>query len=183
MLRYLDNPDKDLPPDQESELQEEDLTSMPTEELTEAEGLFREEGDDTQSGMLKEKIRGLEHRIGYLERIVKVSQMLNSTLSLEPLLQIIIQSATELTNTESCSIMLLDKNTGELRFAEATGGITEALRKVTVPLDGSIGGYVIRKNRPLLIRDVRNDGAAGRGERAEPHSGAGGQRAPLYQDR
>jgi signal transduction histidine kinase len=157
MLRYLDNPDKDLPPDQNSELQEDELTSMPTEEIVEIEGLFREEGDDTQSGMLKEKIKGLEHRIGYLERIVKVSQMLNSTLSLEPLLQIILQSATELTNTESCSIMLLDKNTGELRFAEATGGVTEALRKVSVPLDGSIGGYVIRKNRPLLIRDVRND--------------------------
>lgn len=157
MLRYLDNPDKDLPPDQEPELQEDEVTSMPAEEMTEFGGLFKEEEDDSQSGMLKEKIKGLEHRISYLERIVKVSQMLNSTLSLEPLLQIIIQSATELTNTEACSIMLLDKNTGELRFAEATGGVTEALRKVTVPLDSSIGGYVIRKNRPLLIRDVRSD--------------------------
>jgi len=109
-----------------------------------------------ESVLLKEKIEGLERRIGYLERIVKVSQILNSTLSLEPLLQIIIQSATELTNTEACSIMLLEKNTGELRFAEATGNSDE-LKKMSVPLENSIGGWVIRKNKPLLIRDAKND--------------------------
>jgi signal transduction histidine kinase len=164
MLRYLGDPDRDLHSGQDAEPQGDELASvseqdisMSSEEMAELEDLAPDDGDDPQVSMFKEKIKGLEHRIGYLERIVKVSQMLNSTLSLEPLLQIIIQSATELTNTEACSIMLVDKNTGELRFAEATGGVTDALRKVTVPLESSIGGYVIRKNRPLLIRDVRGD--------------------------
>jgi signal transduction histidine kinase len=107
--------------------------------------------------VLKQKITGLEQRIGYLERIVKVSQMLNSTLSLEPLLQIMVQSATELTNTEACSILLLDKNTGELRFAEASGGVSNQLKQVTVPLENSIAGDVVKKNRPILIRDVKSD--------------------------
>ncbi|MCB0212316.1 MAG: GAF domain-containing sensor histidine kinase [Anaerolineae bacterium] len=83
--------------------------------------------------------------------------MLNSVLSLEPLLQIMVQSATELTDTEACSIMLIDKNTGELRFAESTGGLTEALKDLIIPLDGSIGGWVVRQDRPLLIRDVKSD--------------------------
>jgi signal transduction histidine kinase len=113
--------------------------------------------DNSEAGILKQRISTMEHRISFLERIVKVSQMLNSTLSLEPLLQIIVQAATELTATEACSIMLVDKNTGELRFAEATGGVTPELKKVGVPLENSIGGYVIRKKRPLLIRDVKND--------------------------
>jgi len=115
------------------------------------------ESKDDQASMLHQKIEGLERRVGYLERIVKVSQMLNSTLSLEPLLKIIVQSATELTNTEACSIMLIDKNTGELRFREASGGATDALKNVSVPLDNSIAGYVIRKDRPLLIRDAKKD--------------------------
>ncbi len=113
--------------------------------------------DFDESAIFQQKIAAMERRIGYLERIVKVSQILNSTLSLEPLLQIIIQAATELTDTEVCSILLLDKNTGELRFAEATGGISHTLKKITVPLEKSIGGWVIRKDRPLLIRDARND--------------------------
>jgi signal transduction histidine kinase len=125
--------------------------------IPETEPAIKTSDEDEQVAVLKQKIAGHERRIGYLERIVKVSQILNSTLSLEPLLQIIIQSATELTNTEACSIMLIDKNTGELRFAEATGGVSDALKKVTVPFDNSIAGWVIRKNRPLLIRNARTD--------------------------
>jgi signal transduction histidine kinase len=117
----------------------------------------KEAEEEQRSVWLEQKVVELQRRIGYLERVVKVSQMLNSTLSLEPLLQIIIQAATELTDTEACSILLIDKNTGELRFAEASGGASEELKKVSVPMDNSIGGWVARMGRPLLIRDARND--------------------------
>lgn len=112
---------------------------------------------DPREGLFEERIAGLERRITYLERIVKVSQILNSTLSLEPLLRIIIQSATELTHTEACSIMLLDKQTGELHFAHSIGEGSEGLRDVTVPLDNSIAGWIVRKRKPLLIRDAKTD--------------------------
>lgn len=171
MLKYLDGPPGDSDSNQETE-----ATNWPEEANNLSTSAFGEETDLAEQDappnwepamepdnevdraiVLEQKIEGLERRIGYLERIVKVSQILNSTLSLEPLLQIIIQAATELTNTEACSIMLIDKHTGELRFAEATGGVTEALKKVSVPLDNSIGGWVVRKDRPLLIRDAKND--------------------------
>ncbi|MEJ2555476.1 MAG: GAF domain-containing sensor histidine kinase [Anaerolineae bacterium] len=112
---------------------------------------------DPRDELLEQRITTLERRIAYLERIVKVSQILNSTLSLEPLLRIIIQSATELTHTEACSIMLLDKRTGELRFTHSIGEGSEGLRDMTVPLDNSIAGWIVRKRKPLLIRDAKND--------------------------
>lgn len=169
MLRFLHD-SEDQEPESDSEMdpaaadagQAEEPSSEISDETEESRDAGLPELEEAaldltdERTLLKEKIEGLERRIGYLERIVKVSQILNSTLSLEPLLQIIIQSATELTNTEACSIMLLDKNTGELRFAEATGD-SEQLKKVSVPLENSIGGWVIRKNRPLLIRDAKND--------------------------
>ncbi len=169
MLRFLDNENNEpeAGPDGEAEAsnaddtfaQLADDTLADTElSLVDAGEPVQQPGDEfEQVTILRQKIKGLERRIGYLERIVKVSQILNSIQSLEPLLQIIIQSATELTDTEACSILLLDKNTGELRFAEATGGVSETLRKVTVPLNNSIGGWVIRKDRPLLIRDAKSD--------------------------
>lgn len=111
----------------------------------------------TGESVWEQRIAALERRITYLERIVKVSQILNSMLSLEPLLSIIIQAATQLAGTESCSIMLLDKKTGELRFEAATGLNKDELRKLSVPLDSSIAGWIFRKKKALLIRDVRGD--------------------------
>ena len=177
MLKYLDNADDQQDPDQSDdiagelpEIEDTELLSpVPEDDGYQSDSDVAEDADtlahpevsldpeDDQVVMFRQKMSGLEQRISYLERIVKVSQMLNSTLSLEPLLQIIVQAATELTGTEACSIMLIDKDTGELRFAEATGGVTKELMDVTVPLDNSIGGFVIRKKRPLLIRDVKED--------------------------
>jgi signal transduction histidine kinase len=157
MLSYLDNPggkketsalDVEQPSNEEESLDTPDVV-QPKEE--------------SQAAPYKEKIESLERRIGYLERIVKVSQILNSTLHLEPLLQIIIQPATELTDTESCSILLIDKNTKELRFAEMSGGVTDELKRLSVPLENSIAGWVVSKERPLLIRDAKNDSRWHRG--------------------
>lgn len=171
LKKYLDTPpgESDSPKKAQSSTQtsetEPDLSQesgdsasrLGSGSLPNREPAMQPETEQERSAMLEQKIEGLERRIAYLERIVKVSQILNSTLSVEPLLQIIVQAATELTNTEACSIMLIDKRTGELRFAEATGGVTEALKKISVPMENSIAGWVIRKDKPLLIRDAKND--------------------------
>ncbi|NIO69536.1 MAG: GAF domain-containing protein, partial [Anaerolineae bacterium] len=106
---------------------------------------------------LEEKVEVLERRVAVLERILRISQILTSTLQLEPLLQTITQAATELTDTEAGSIMLVDKNTGELRFEAASGSKREEVKRVTVPLEGSIAGWIVREGKPLLIPDVRQD--------------------------
>lgn len=166
MLKYLDDqPEQPTPKGAAAQSERADKSlaysgsddRSPSNQLSDWEPALGLEGEADRTTMLEQKIEGLERRIGYLERIVKVSQILNSTLSVEPLLQIIIQAATELTNTEACSIMLIDKRTGELRFAEATGGTNDAIKQVSVPLDNSIAGWVVRKDRPLLIRDAKND--------------------------
>jgi signal transduction histidine kinase len=104
---------------------------------------------------LEEKVDVLERRVAALERILRISQILTSTLQLEPLLQTIIQAATELTGTEASSIMLVDKNTGKLRFEAANGVKGEEVKRITVPLEGSIAGWIVREGKPLLIPDVR----------------------------
>jgi signal transduction histidine kinase len=106
---------------------------------------------------LEEKVEVLERRVAALERILRISQILTSTLQLEPLLQTITQAATELTDTEAGSIMLVDKNTGQLRFEAACGSKREEVKRVTVPLEGSIAGWIVRESKPLLIPDVRQD--------------------------
>ncbi len=106
----------------------------------------------------KEKVAHLEYRVAYLERIAKVSQTLNSTLELDALLKSIVQVATGLTHTEACSLLLYDEDIGELKFIPATiSTVAKKLVGIPVPLDGSIAGWVFKKGRPMLIRDVKND--------------------------
>jgi len=105
----------------------------------------------------EDRLQYLEERVAILERMVKVSQILTSTLDLRQLLRIITEVATELTQTEAASIMLLDKNTGELYFETATGDKSDEVKRVKVPLEGSIAGWIFTHNEPVIIRDPRED--------------------------
>ena len=81
--------------------------------LNEGQGPKTTESDE-------ERIADLEGRVVYLERIAKLSQILNSTLELGPLLQLISQVGIELAETEGCSILLYDDETNYLKFMPST---------------------------------------------------------------
>ena len=107
--------------------------------------------------LFRERIKEMGQRIDSLERALKLTAVINSTLELAPLLDIITQVAIELTDTASASIMLIDKDTGELRFKAVTGQNSADIKPFAVPLEGSIAGVVATENRPLLILDAQND--------------------------
>ena len=65
--------------------------------------------------------------------------------------------ATELTGTEVSSIFLLDGSTGELYAEVATGQAAERLKRVVVPREGSIAGWVFRTGQPAVVDNVRQD--------------------------
>jgi signal transduction histidine kinase len=91
------------------------------------------------------------------ERLMEISRSLNSTLDIDSLLKQIVVSASELTDTEAASILLVDKKTGTLRFEAAldVGGFS--LASIEVPIEGSIAGWVVTNGEPLLIADVTNE--------------------------
>jgi signal transduction histidine kinase len=91
------------------------------------------------------------------ERLNEISQKLNSTLDLRTLLNIIIGSATELTDTEEASILLVDEGTGELRFEAATRLTPGAMEAFVVPKDNSIAGWIVAHNEPVLVEDAQSD--------------------------
>ncbi|MBK9049822.1 MAG: GAF domain-containing sensor histidine kinase [Chloroflexi bacterium] len=90
------------------------------------------------------------------QRLLEVSRILSSTLELQPLLRQVLEVATELTDTEAASILLLDNQTGELRFAAATGHANIGDNMI-VPLEGSIAGWIVRNGKPLNLEDVQAD--------------------------
>ncbi|MBI4771457.1 MAG: GAF domain-containing sensor histidine kinase [Chloroflexi bacterium] len=73
------------------------------------------------------------------------------------MLQTIIETATELCNSEAASILLLDKNTQQLKFAASTDSEAAELANIPVPMDHSIAGTIFRENRALIINEVSQD--------------------------
>jgi signal transduction histidine kinase len=88
------------------------------------------------------------------ERIIAISQRLNTTFDLRSLLQAIIEASRELTETEAASIMLIDPASGELRFEAASNIKSHEMERITVPMDGSIAGWIATHGEPRVINDV-----------------------------
>jgi signal transduction histidine kinase len=91
------------------------------------------------------------------ERLMEISRQLNSTLDVGTLLARIITAATELTSTEQASILLVDPNSGELRFEASSNLSAGAMASMPVPLEGSLAGWVATNGEPVLVEDTRSD--------------------------
>lgn len=91
------------------------------------------------------------------ERIIEISQQLNSTLDHVALLRRIISAATELTDSEASSILLIEPITGELRFEQASNITANQADSIVVPLEGSIAGWVVTHGEPRVIQDVTRE--------------------------
>jgi signal transduction histidine kinase len=97
-----------------------------------------------------------EERVIRLQRIIEVSRLLNSTLSLRPLLSEIVRAVCDLTGAETGSVLLVDRRTGELRFEATTHPDGHAIYQMAVPMD-SIAGWVFQHNEPVVVADARKD--------------------------
>lgn len=106
---------------------------------------------------LQKRLAELEREKQHLEKLVRISRMLSATLDLNQLLQIILDTASETLGAESTSILLEDARTGELYFAAATGTPVEELRKIKVPMEGSIAGTIYRTGEPQIVNDFQKD--------------------------
>lgn len=92
-----------------------------------------------------------------LERLLEIGRILSSNLDLPSLLQSIVAVASEITGSEGASILLYDPTARVLRFEAIPPGQNPALKKITVPVDSSVAGWVFSKASPLIINDARAD--------------------------
>jgi signal transduction histidine kinase len=103
------------------------------------------------------QLRDLESQPGQLKRLVELSVILNSTLDLDALLQLITATATDLLECEAASILLYDEKKQRLFFAAATGSDSTKLAEIPVPIETSLAGEIFRTNRPLIMNDAEHD--------------------------
>ncbi len=99
----------------------------------------------------------LRTKIQRLERLLEISRTLTATLDLPQLLNALIDIACELTQSEVASILLYDSESGKLRFEASPGKHRSELRKIAVPLENSVAGWIFTHSQPLVIQDASQD--------------------------
>ena len=87
----------------------------------------------------------------------EISTWVSSVLDLDRLLELIIDTATEVMQAKASSLMLLDRKSGKLYFKVATGEKSEEIRKFEIDVGQGIAGFVAEKGEPLLIPDVSKE--------------------------
>lgn len=87
----------------------------------------------------------------------KVSQSIISHDYLDEILNLIVVVTAEMLNSKICSVMLLDKSGKELKM-EATHSFSQSYTKrPNIKVSGSVSGEAIKKRKPIVVEDVRNN--------------------------
>ncbi len=99
-----------------------------------------------------------ENQVQNLKKVLAVNSRLNSTLDLNELLEIIMNTATEVMRAETASLMLIDEASNELVFRVALGSIGGELKeKFRVKIGEGIAGTCAKTGESLIVNDTQND--------------------------
>ncbi len=97
-------------------------------------------------------------RARLLESLVRVSQRINSTVSLDEALQVVTREAQALIGAKMCSLMMVDE-TGEWLDLRACHGAGELYRtKPRLTVADSLLGIVVRRRKPMQVENVQVSG-------------------------
>ncbi|HNX68695.1 MAG TPA: SpoIIE family protein phosphatase [Candidatus Omnitrophota bacterium] len=93
-----------------------------------------------------------------LQKVLALNSILNSTLDLNALLKIIMETSAEVMNAKVASLMLIDEAADELVFRVALGDKgAELEEKFRIQVGEGIAGTVAKTGEPLVINDPQND--------------------------
>jgi signal transduction histidine kinase len=98
-----------------------------------------------------------EVQVARLEMMLEVSRKLHATLDLRTLLKFIVEAAAELTDSEVACILLLDKKNDQLYLEATTAGQLREAERITIPVAGSVAGWIIQNGEPLIVDNIFED--------------------------
>ncbi len=89
--------------------------------------------------------------------LLEITSDLASTLDLDVLLNRIVNAAADLSDSEAASILLYDTVKQELHFHASTNLDTPLMRGLTVPVEGSVAGWIVTNRKPRIVADVNHE--------------------------
>jgi signal transduction histidine kinase len=99
----------------------------------------------------------MEERARQLEALNEVGSVITSTLDLSAVLKLIMDKAVDLLQAEAGSLILVDRESGELVFEVTTGAGSIDLVGMRLPLGTGVVGSVVQQRQSVIIEDVQSD--------------------------
>jgi two-component system, OmpR family, phosphate regulon sensor histidine kinase PhoR len=93
----------------------------------------------------------LQRRLDELETLTRLARTITGTLDIDSVLMAIVEAAVELTSAEEGSLLLLDRETGELYMRAARNFQEEFVRTFRLPVKDTLAGSVIRSGQSILL--------------------------------
>ena len=92
-----------------------------------------------------------------IDQLKAISSWVSSVQDLDKLLQLIIESATNVVHAEVASLLLVDSKTDTLYFKVATGAKGDEVKEFRLKMGQGIAGLVAKTGEPMLIADAQQD--------------------------
>jgi len=90
--------------------------------------------------------------------LIEINNLINSNyLDVNALLTRIVDSAHMLCNSDASSLLLVNKETGELNFEVALGAKGAEVKRFAVKIGEGIVGWVAQHNKSIIINDAEHD--------------------------
>lgn len=99
----------------------------------------------------------LQKKFQQLRTLMEMSALINSTLDSREIRKRAIEAATRLVDAETGSLLLVDRETGDLFFEVALGDKGDAPKEIRLAKGQGIAGSVVESGQPIIIHDVQSD--------------------------
>jgi signal transduction histidine kinase len=130
-----------------------DITLRPRQQQ-----LFLTLADQAATALARlETNRQLQARAQQLEIINEVTFSLATTMDLAVLLELILDKAMQLLDTEAGTFMVTDLDNGELEFRVARGPASEGLIGKRLPTGTGLAGTAAQTGLPIIVNEARED--------------------------
>lgn len=95
----------------------------------------------------------LQARVNDLETLTDLARMVTSSLDVDVVLRMIVESAVELTGAEEGSLMLIDEKTGELYMRASRNFNEDFVSTFRLPVNDSLIGSVVQNGKVVIFDD------------------------------
>lgn len=107
------------------------------------------------AGELEEKNTGLETAVSSLQALYKTGLVINSTIELPKLLNILSNDGVDFLKAKIAYILMINPATGKLIVGGASGISDEIDLREEIPArEGGVSNWVIRNRQPVLIENI-----------------------------